>query len=171
MENVLLDKEELVKYIICKYKKANLGKEISPIKLQKSLYFLFAMWGGKVLAAKNENVDDDNCGKFNPYLFAANFEAWKYGPVDSQIGQRYKDGQYDIPCVDCDNIKLEFHTSDEFEKTTAKEYIDQLLDRIFITSDFGLVDFSHEDKCWKNAIESIDKKIDSEEIIKEYALR
>ena len=46
------------------------------------------MWGGKVLAAKNENVDDDNCRKFNPYLFIADFKAWKYGLVDSQVWQR-----------------------------------------------------------------------------------
>lgn len=90
--NPLLKKEELVRYIIYKYK-AEFGKEISNIKLQFCLYFLYAMWGGKVLAVK----DDENYepySTFNLYLFDAKFEAWKFGPIDKTVWEKYELGEY-----------------------------------------------------------------------------
>lgn len=170
-ENVLLDKDELVRYIICKYKESKPElAEISPIKLQKSLYFLFAMWGGKVLAAKRE-IKDDFYSNFNEYLFDADFEAWKFGPVDKEVWRKYRDNEYDSCFNDCSTLSLTFNTKDSFEETTALEYVDGLLQRIFITSDFGLVDLSHEDNCWEKAYKSINKKINGYDIINEYANR
>ncbi|MDO4377970.1 MAG: DUF4065 domain-containing protein [Erysipelotrichia bacterium] len=168
MSEGLLDKEELVRYIICKFKETQ-SKEISPIKLQKSLYFLFAMWGGKVLGVKNDEEDYGFYSEFNPYLFNANFQAWKFGPVDRSVWEKYRDGEYDLN--DCNTPTLDFHTKNQFEKTTASEYIDGLLQRIFNTSDFGLVDLSHEDNCWKRAYNSVNKIINSKDIIEEYASR
>ena len=91
--NPLLNKEELVNYIIYKYK-AEFDKEISNIKLQFCLYFLYAMWGGdKVLAVKDEEQYEPY-SKFNPYLFDADFESWKFGPVDKTVWEKYKKGEY-----------------------------------------------------------------------------
>ncbi len=55
-------------------------QNISPLKLQKSLYFCFAYWGAfayKGNKAKNEISDQ----KFDEYLFNDEIEAWVYGPV------------------------------------------------------------------------------------------
>ena len=175
-ENVLLDKDELVRYIICKYKKSKPElAEISPIKLQKSLYFLFAMWGGKVSSAQNdghiETEDATIYARFHRYLFDAKFEAWKFGPVDKEVWKKYRDNVYDSCFNDCNELSLHFNTDNKFEENTASEYIDGLLQRIFITSDFGLVDLSHEDECWKRAYKSEDPRMNNDIIIREYATR
>lgn len=171
-EKVLLDKDELVRYIICKYKESKPElAEISPIKLQKSLYFLFAKWGGRVLSVKENNhrdtEDDDIYGLFHQYLFSAQFEAWKFGPVDREVWTKYKNHKIDETPIQV----LDFNTDNDIERITAKQYIDELLERIFITSDFGLVDLSHEDKCWQIAYKSKDPTMNNDTIIKEYAER
>lgn len=170
MENVLLDKNNLVNFIISLHKREK-KREISPIKLQKSLYFLYAFWGGKIRAAKGESDTDTEAdeiyGSFNEYLFDANFVAWKYGPVDKEVRDNYKHGIYTG-----DSKELMFLGDvDEFQKETATDYITALLARIFATSDFGLVDLSHEDKCWKEAKIRFDQQMDKESIIEEYANR
>lgn len=163
----ILDKKKLACYIISKYQKEH-DKEISPIKLQKSLYFLYAMWGGKIADAKmctDSNTEDDH--KYETYdinLFDACFEAWKYGPVDSEVYEWFKNG---ILCYS-DFADALFLESKITYINEAKDYIDELLEKIFRTSDFGLVDMSHTDKCWQEAINSNNKHISNEAIIKDY---
>ena len=52
----LFDKTELVNYIIDYYKKLY-NEDISPVKLQKGLYLLFAKWGGYIYNGKAEDVE------------------------------------------------------------------------------------------------------------------
>lgn len=163
----LLNKIDLACYIANKYYK-EYSEEISPIKLQKSLYFLFAMWGGKVADAQlegNEDTEDDETfSKYEKYLFDASFQAWRYGPVDKEIYDLFK------------NKKLDYmNTSDVFDlldvdyKAILKGYIDNLLNQIFNTNDFSLVDLSHEDKCWKDAINiGVNEPIPNDNIIRDY---
>ena len=47
----IFSSEELANYIAYKYKE-KMGTNISPLKLQKSLYFCFAYWGGFVRKGK-----------------------------------------------------------------------------------------------------------------------
>lgn len=54
-EKICFNKDDLVNYIINQYKQKT-SADISPLKLQKSLYLLFAMWGGNV-AIINEDID------------------------------------------------------------------------------------------------------------------
>ena len=167
MNDYLLDKVNLAEYIICLHKGLK-GKDITPIKLQKSLYFLFAFWGGKILLTRNGNKAsevDDILKEFKPYLFNADFVAWTYGPVDKEIWSKFKNNLLK------GKSELLFNTTNNVEKDMAKEYLDDLLQKIFNTSDFALVDLSHEDQCWKQAINSEDQRIDSESIINEYAFR
>ena len=52
------------------------------------------------------------------------------------------------------------------------EFIDYLLPQLFDISDFGLVDLSHQDKCWKEHYNENDERhneiIPKKEIIDEY---
>lgn len=170
----VFNKLNLAEYIIYKYSEEYNGRLISPIKLQKGLYFLFAFWGGYIRGGKNRNDVELNVNDFHDYLFSADFSAWKYGPVDRSIYGQFK--QYEtIKDVVFSYKKGELEqlkgiTNKEYD--FAKDYVDSYLKRIFITSDFGLVDLSHKDNCWKRAFESdetpFDNQINSEDIINEY---
>ena len=155
-----LDVKELAAYIQKKYYEEK-QREISPIKLQKALYFLFAYWGGMVRKSQlyPEAVEED-FSKFDKYLFDDEFEAWVYGPV--------------IPSVYKENNISKFYNENLFAgKEKLKEFIDDLLKDLFNTSDFTLVEVSHNDNSWKNNF-SYDEnyhnnKIDRDQIIEEYA--
>lgn len=147
--------------------KGNLNKRvISPIKMQKSLYFLFAYWGQFIKSNKEnpESVEIDY-SKYNEFLFNDRIEAWTYGPVIPNVFIANKEGLLER---DIEDNYLE----DDIDK---KEFIDNLLDQLFEIDDFGLVRISHEDECWKKYYIETDKKHDREipkkEIIDEYVSR
>lgn len=142
----------------------NIDKRIiSPIKLQKSLYFLFAYWG-QYIRKNKENKDsvEVDYSNYNEYLFEDVIEAWTYGPVVP--------GVFALERADIlPNKAEEGYLEDEPVK---KEFIDNLLDQLFEIDDFGLVNISHQDECWKKYYVETDEKhnreIPKEEIIDEY---
>lgn len=159
----ILNKMDLAKYIILKHKDY-FGTDISPIKLHKSLYFLYAYWGSKIKLSKIKLDDvipemvEMDFSDYDEELFDADFEAWAYGPVDRDVYLWHKENSIDVSWVCCMNIKKEI-----------LDYIDDLLIRIFNTSDFGLVDLCQEDNCWKSVYDrSFKNKINSQSIIEEY---
>lgn len=155
-----LDVKELAAYIQKKYYEEK-HKEISPIKLQKSLYFLFAYWGGMVRKSKMyPGAVEENFDQFSEYLFDEDIEAWVYGPV--------------VPVVYRETDISKYYNEKMFNnKERIKEFIDGLLKDLFETSDFTLVDVSHGDNSWINNFDYDDEfhntKISKEEIIEEYA--
>lgn len=158
----VVDKENLVCYMINKYKN-DYSDDITPIKLQKGLYFLFAFWGGMIRKAKNNLLSSElDVKKYDEYLFEPNFEAWTYGPVDYDI---YSEFEYDNEMFSIKQNKTLI--CDKF----TKSFIDNYLDRIFITNDFGLIDLSREDNAWRNVYNESMKhiKMNPESIINEYA--
>lgn len=162
----MIRKENLASYMINKYK-AEYSDDITPIKLQKGLYFLFAFWGGMIRKAKNNKVNAElDVSKYDEYLFEPNFEAWTYGPVDVDI---YKEFKYENEKFQNDGESTYRLDCDRF----TKDYIDNLLDRIFIANDFGLIDLSHEDNSWKSVYSenSSHSKINPESVIEEYAVK
>lgn len=155
-----LNVKELAAYIQKKYEKDK-GKDISPIKLQKSLYFLFAYWGGLVRKSKLfPNAVEENFDDFNEYLFDGEIQAWVYGPV--------------VPEVYHEQNLNSFYNENLFDgKEKLKDFVDSILNDLFEVSDFTLVDISHRDKAWINNFdyddEFHDNEINKEEIIQEYA--
>ncbi len=157
---------QLALYIRKKYLESekNIDKRIiSPIKLQKSLYFLFAYWGQFIKSNKdNQDSVEVNYSNYSEYLFNDRIEAWTYGPVIPNVFIAEKNGWLN-------SFEENHYLENEIEK---KEFIDNLLNQLFEIDDFGLVKLSHEDMCWKkNYIESDEKhnrEIPKEEIIDEY---
>lgn len=143
----LCNKEEIAGYISKKYFDIY-KKRISPIKLQKTLYFLFAEVSAKTSLITEEN---DKVA----YLFDAKFEAWPYGPVDKDIYRMFK---YE-KLKDVKNLNV---------GSNIIEYVDELINEIFKLSDFRLVDLSHEDKEWSKKIKSDTKVMSNEEILADY---
>lgn len=170
IENFNKEPSEAIKlalYIRKKYLEyeKNVNKRIiSPIKLQKSLYFLFAYWGQYIRKNKeNQDSVEVDYSNYSEILFNDRIEAWTYGPVIPEVFIAEKAGLLDK--------KIEENYLEE--DIIKKEFIDNLLEQLFEIDDFGLVRISHEDECWKkNYIESDekhDREILKEEIINEYS--
>lgn len=165
---VIEDKLNFARYIATRYEKKNKSR-ISPIKLQKTLYFLYAYWvklvGSKSIQFSELNEDDH----YSDRLFPNNFKAWKYGPVDRDVYDYYK----------VSNNQIEFDNEEEFEhfesllETDVLGFIKELSDDLYDTNDFVLVDLSHEDSCWNDAYDSnnsfSNNPITHEAIVKDYA--
>lgn len=152
---------ELAGYIKYKYYmlENKVSDEISPLKLQKALYFCFAYWGGFVRKGKNKKTEL-NIEDFDEYLYNDRIEAWVYGPV--------------IPNVYHEKNIIMHDGKKMFEgKEYIKDFIDGILDDVLNTSDFKLVSVSHEDKCWINNFRKAEifhnNEMPKEDIIKEYA--
>lgn len=150
------------------YKRNPDKRIISPIKLQKSLYFLFAYWG-QFIRSNKENQDsvEVDYSNYCEFLFDARIEAWTYGPVVPEVFNAEKNGWLD-------GFEINGYLESE-EDRAKKEFIDNLLRQLFDIDDFGLVRLSHEDECWKrNYVESDEKhnrEIPKEEIIDEYSTK
>ena len=148
------------------YKGNTTKRVISPIKMQKSLYFLFAYWGQFIRKNKEnpESVEIDY-SEYSEFLFDDRIEAWTYGPVVPVVFVANKEGELE---QEVDNSYLE-------KDVAKKEFIDHLLEQLFEIDDFGLVRISHEDKCWQKYYvetdEKHDREIPKEEIIDEYTSR
>lgn len=169
MKEGILSAKELASYIKYKYSIFTEGqKEITSIKMQKALYFCFALWAGFVTKGKKDGIIDK---KVSEYLFTDKMEAWSYGPV--------------VPDVYFNEKTLKLFNSKRNEEValaeaerklnahfTLHETIDSILNDIFEISDFKLVSISHMDKSWQNHFHENDEKhneeIPLEEIVYEY---
>jgi uncharacterized phage-associated protein len=142
----------------------SLKKNISPLKLQKGLYFLFAFHGA-VYKNRNEfGVFEGSHGASSRYLFDAEIQAWKYGPVIPEVYFEQRDNEHyaDEEFV---SAAVEEISSNEELKT----FIDEIFEQVGSVSDFKLVDRSHRDDAWQNAYNiGQSTEMDKEEIIQEY---
>ncbi len=157
MNKGIVNAKELACYIIDYYKNKH-SKEISPIKLQKSLYFCFAYWGGFV--RKSKMSETEITINKSEWLFDENIEAWVYGPV--------------VPDVYHELDLTSYKNEDLFSgNEDVKDFINGVLDDILNVSDFKLVEVSHSDNCWKKNFDPNSERhniiIDKEDIISEYA--
>ncbi len=157
MNKGIVGAKELACYII-DYYEDKFAKEISLVKLQKSLYFCFAYWGGFV--RKSKLADTEITIDKSEWLFEENIEAWVYGPVVPDV---YHD----------DNLLINRNENLFCNDEDVKEFVNGILDDILSVSDFKLVEVSHSDNCWKKNFDPNDERhnvvIDKEDIIEEYA--
>lgn len=153
--------DTLVTFLLYKY------KNLSPLKLQKGLYFLYAFYSGMYADVQNSNTEynqDASC-PFPRELFPAQFEAWTYGPVIREVYFKNKRRDYE-------NLLQSFDVENEFKNIPngeeIKKFIEDLFQKIYSVSDFALVDKSHSDIAWKEAFDSEEKIIKNESIWNEY---
>lgn len=163
----ILEKQELINYLITKHKEKSPKNPISPIKLQKGLYLLYAFWGGKMRSARLlddfEEMMVEMELSYDEDLFDASFEAWAYGPVDREVYAWFKR----LSDIEYDNIN---HPTLENVDKMIVDYIDDLIHKVLNTNDFTLIDIAQEDKCWKQVYDSTKKnKIDNDAIKREYS--
>lgn len=157
----IMDAKDLASYIKYKYNR-DFHKKISHLKLQKSLYFCFAYWGGFIRNGKNNSdMSEIDVSKQDEILYDNRIEAWVYGPVVPDV--------YGVQDELVEN--KDFPVADEL----VKDYIDGILDSVLGVSDFKLVEESHNDDAWKDNFDNNDKihknEIIKEKIINEYACK
>lgn len=142
-------KKEILSYIC---NELNKGEKLTPIRLQKYLYFAYSIWFTK---QKNLNVSFENCSE----LFNNRFEAWKFGPVDVEVYNAYKNDF--MPDHAITNLTEE-----------KKKFLKEVWDRLLPYNDFQLVSISHNDIAWLNNYNERElfhaNKILMEEIKSEY---
>ena len=157
MNKGIVSAKELACYITDYYNE-KFSKVISPIKLQKSLYFCFAYWGGFV--RKSKLADTEITINKSEWLFAENIEAWVYGPVVPDVYHE-------------DNLMSNQNENLFCGNEDVQEFVNGVLDDILNVSDFKLVEVSHSDNCWKKNFDPNSERhnvvIDKEDIITEYA--
>ena len=160
--------KDLACYILDYYKENVSENKMSDIVLQKSLYFLFAFWGGFI---RQGHIDENpEVMEQSEILFDDTIEAWAYGPVVAQIYYDRKDGLLDY------YFEKEYVGKDKlFEgKEFLKITLDGILKDLVKVDPFRLVTISHRDKAWINNFDgetTHHNEIDKEEIISEYASR
>lgn len=155
---VFHDVDDLVEYLFLKF-----GK-LSPLKLQKGLYFLYAYYGATYGKAKQTPGESEQDIAYPPRLFNEEFEAWTFGPVIRSVYNKNRRDDYG------NNFNADVIEHIAKETPDVLLFIDELFAQINSVSDFTLVDRSHEDDAWKVAISKGNSTpIDNDDLIQEYA--
>lgn len=142
-------------------------QDISPLRLQKTLYFLYAYYGasyGNMSNSKEFEFTTDDKFNLPKYLFEGKFEAWQYGPVIREV---YTNNKHNNVYNDMEFNIDDLNGTDETMKKEITEYLREIIRSTYKVSDFGLVERTHEDKAWKDKID-IQGEMDSQAIINEY---
>lgn len=148
--------DNLVEYLFSKF------GELSPLKLQKGLYFLYAYYGATYGEANQEDGESEQDYNFPKRLFKDNFEAWTYGPVIRTVYNNNKEGKYG-------SAEKTEDISEVNDIPEVRLFIDELFGQINSVSDFSLVDRSHEDISWQNAYnDGKSTLIDNDALVREY---
>lgn len=151
----------------------SLNPDMGPIRLQKTLYFLFAFYGATYGSIGNENNEEKNellsevdSDSYPKQLFADDFEAWQYGPVIRDVYFGNKNDKYE---------GLGDKTKEEYSNNNDKDvilFLDGLVNDLKEMSDFALVDRTHQDKAWKDKFDAdnpyASNKIDKQTLVQEY---
>lgn len=160
-EYVFADKNLLVNYLY------NRLTNPTQIKVQKTLYLLYAFYGATYGQISTSKEKSDFEGQSYPReLFNANFEAWRYGPVDPEVYSNEKLGLY----IANNHVSLPNDTSEEIN---INEFCDNIIEQTNEIDDFSLVDRTHQDLIWLNNYqEGVNHiKMNGTDIIQEYVDR
>lgn len=138
------------------------NRPVTPLRLQKNLYFLFAFYGATLgrLSQKEEEGTFEGTGNYPKYLFKEEIEAWQYGPVIRAVYFTYKNDYGKI------ENSAEWIPTDSTEKD-IKDLLEYIIKQTDEMGDFSLVERTHEDIAWKDAYDK-GVNIDKNKIIEEY---
>lgn len=157
------NKDDLVNYLLYKLNFP------SQLKIQKTLYLLFAFYGatyGKLINEENNLELDSN--NYTPFLFKPNFQAWKYGPVDYDVYINFKKEKYkELKSIE-NKLNEELTLS---EKSNIIKFIDNIINQTDEIDDYTLMDRTREDKVWSDSYKNKEKNMNPNLIINEYNSR
>lgn len=117
-----------------------LKPDISPVRLQKSMYFLYAYY----------------YALYSKELYGATFEAWQYGSVNRVLYEKWKNGYYE-------NLGILKPLESE-----EKLFVQDLFSQMCEVSEFTLIERNLADDTFQSARKTESKLINNQELIKEY---
>ncbi|CUW14750.1 type II toxin-antitoxin system antitoxin SocA domain-containing protein [Leuconostoc gasicomitatum] len=165
-EYVFTNKYDLVSYLYSKLDNP------TNLKIQKAMYLLWAFYVGTYGSLEE---DADNSDSYPDYLFEAAFEAWRYGPVDSEIYASIK-GKKKFNIDSSVDKLLKESVAEDIKNDKQKfnnivSFLNNLVNQIDKTDDFALVARTHEDSSWADVYREgiIHIKMTATAIKKEYA--
>ena len=170
---VFQNKADLVNHLFAKLEKP------SCIKIQKTLYLLFAYYGATYGQLKT-NPSELETVNYPTYLFEPNFEAWRYGPTDPDVRKTYYKEAYEpfvpeIRDITYEAIELKDEAFDKaLEPSEARNirlFIDDIIKQTNDTDDFTLIGRVCEDDAWVSVVKSDDKIISPQTIVDEYVAK
>lgn len=140
----------------------------TPLKIQKTLYFLWGFYSATYGNIKYDSAEksefDLQDGAYPPELFEPDFEAWRYGAVINKVYLAYK--KHEIKELSSEDIQ-KIISLGELEKKEILLFINNLIAQINEVDDFGLIQMAIKDSAWKDAYLA-DKKMDPEKIKDDY---
>lgn len=163
MNYVFPDKTDLVNHLYYQLHSP------TPIKIQKTLYFLFAFYGATYGIAKNNQQENEFTDSNYPqYLFKPNFEAWMYGPIDVDVYKNTKQNYYFPKQLNKSKIDNVLNVS---EKENIYTLINDICKEVDNVDDFTLITHTQENMSWIKAYETSTKIMRPDNIIKDYEKR
>lgn len=157
------NKSDLVNYLFEKL------DEPSPLKIQKTLYFLFAYYGATYGNLSSEETGELDSINYTKFLFNPAFEAWQYGPVDYEVYTANREGCYQAKPLEMEHLNQKLTPA---EKRNVVQFTDNIISQTNEVDDFTLVDRTHEDECWSKPFKENSGaphiKMNPDEIIEEY---
>lgn len=149
---VFEDKDYLVHYLLKRLDNPSI------ITIDKTLYFLYALYGAFVNSNKNSPLKE---------LFKAHFEADKYGPIEIDVHKKMIGGYFDNKI---EPLFIERYITNITERNGLKNLLDDIVLQVNCMSDFALINRTHQDNCWITCYmnDSINKKMNNLEIIQAY---
>lgn len=131
-------------------------KFMTPIKMQKGLYFLYAYYAA-TLGLSSQEADQPNSETMNypPELFKPEFEAWKLGPVIPHVYNKFKSGHYQELAKTININKIFDLDSGNPVNMEVKLFVEKFfLQHVCTVQDYTLVERSHEDEAWIQAYDN-----------------
>lgn len=174
---VFQNKTDLVNHLFAKL------EQPSSIKIQKTLYLLFAYYGATYGQLKADPSSELETVNYPTYLFEPHFEAWQYGPVDLDVQaainrQAYEPFVSDILGIVYEGLELEDKAFAEAlepsEVRNIRLFIDNIIEQTDNTDDFTLIGRVCEDDTWTSVAKGDgngngdDKIISPQSIVDEY---
>ena len=138
--------DDLVNHLLTKF-----PEEPGVLRLNLTLYFLFAAYAAAYNPKDNTNFDLENQLKFIANL---TFTADRYCPQDYSVNDKLRNEYYQPK-----EYPFKNHQVDQ----NVKHFIDDILDQLKNVDDFSLVDRAHHDDAWFDAYYNNESKIMSKE--------
>lgn len=121
----LTNADKVADYILCYFH--DIGEEITNLKIQKLIYYA----QGWFLGIHGEP------------LFSDELEAWRHGPVQPEVYQRFKDFKF--------NPITEEPDCPAFSEKRIRKILDYIIDRYGCYSPFELKKMTHKEQPWIDA--------------------
>lgn len=138
-----------------------LNPNISNVRLQKTLYFMFTLYG----ATYGQTDEAGHVDTYPTRLFPASYSAWDFGPVEERLHNLVRKNQ----------LMPRQWTPAKTADDPIYDFINEVYEVTEAMSDFELIERSLRDQAWKDAHESRQgikaprPVLENKQLINEYA--